>query len=155
VTEATKDVLEPVLEQPVVARAVNLVNDLVNETTDAISGVEISDPPIFAAVQPLAATASVPGPAAVKVTAVTPDTRAMSVPAAGSFSSPDAPGTPMAPVVPAPAPAPSVGQTSSSPALVAALARFGGPLTLAVASTDSGNFELPNSPTFDNDSSPD
>jgi len=176
VTETLTDVAVPLLEPlapivepvvatvtPVVADTVDLVGKLVtpaespsDDSLDGVEdgGVEISDPATSAEVLPLAAAAHVPGPAAVKATAVTPDTRVASIPAAGSLSSPDSPAAPM-PVSPVPTPAPSVSQASSSAALVAAFAHVGGPLTLAVASAAPADFTLPPSPTFDNDSSPD
>lgn len=158
ITQTTQDVLEPVLEQPAIEATVTLVNDVVGNSIDALTGVEIDDPlnfePLSSAMAlPLAATAFGPGPAAVKATAVTPDTRAASVPAAGSLSSPQSPSAPTDPVIPAPAP--SLGQASGAPALVAALAHAGGPLTLVAASAASASFAAPASPTFDHDSSPD
>src|SRR5690606_21931687 len=92
ITHATEDVLEPVLQQPVIDNTVTLVNNLVDKSTEALTGVDIDDPlnldPLTSAeALPLTAAASVPGPAAVKVTAVTPDTRVTNVPAAGSLSS--------------------------------------------------------------------
>lgn len=153
VTDTLNEVAEPLA--PVIDTTVKLVNDLVEDSTDALIGIEIADPPTSVEALPPAATAYEPGPAAVKVTAVTPDTRVASVPAAGSLSSPQAPVAPTDPVVPTPAPTPSLGQTSGAPALLAAFAHVGGPLTLAVASAASTTFALPTSPTFDNDSSPD
>lgn len=157
-------VLEPVLQQPLISDTVNilsqvdvvshLVNDLADDRTGAVIDIRSSHPPIFAEMPTLVTAAYEPGPAAVKVNAVTPDTRATSIPAAGSLSPADMPDAP-APVAPVQVPAPALGQASSAPALLASLESDGEPLSLAVASVASATFAWPSSPAFDNDSSPD
>jgi hypothetical protein len=149
-------ITEPVLEQPVVAETIAVVNGIIELSPSApdLTGENVSAPTLAEA-EPSALEANRPGPVAVRSTAVTPDTRVTDVPATGPSSSQDGPGFPMTPVTPASATAPSLSQWTGAPSLLADLSGGGNSVAPAGASVAWVDFAVPPSPTFDSDTSPD
>ncbi|MHA6667698.1 hypothetical protein ACX3O0_02380 [Homoserinimonas sp. A447] len=153
VAPVVTDVATPVLEVPIVAKTMQLLNGVVADSADSLGLTsQLSESiTIPAAAAPSAVVADQPEPVAVALTSVALDTGAAHVPAAGSHH---APPQPMVPTQPVPAPPSTPNQGTGAPTLVAAMPTAVDSLTPAGASAAWENFTLPSSPTFDSDTSP-